>query len=89
MAQVAEREKRNQYNQKTNKPQTPSQQPTQISWKIILEIPPNTEINERSLKLYFRKAARKYHPDVTGGDDTKMKQILLARDIAYKEMGLL
>ena len=59
-----------------------------LDWKSILEIPSGSEITEKSLKVFFRKAARKYHPDVQGGDETKMKQIIEARDVAYKAMGL-
>jgi hypothetical protein len=69
-------------------PPKPPEPPKLIKWKEILELPTdNRIIDERIIKVCFRKLARKYHPDLQGGDETKMKELIEARNAAYKAIG--
>lgn len=56
------------------------------SWKEILHIPNDREITERTIKVCFRKLARKYHPDLQSGNEKKMKELIEARNQAFKEI---
>jgi len=47
----------------------------------ILEIPHNTP--QQDIKKAYRKASRKYHPDILG-DDKKSTEIMSAINAAYK-----
>ncbi len=67
----------------------PPEPPRIIEWKKILEIPEDRSIDERVIKVCFRKLARKYHPDLQGGDESKMKELIEARNEAYKSIGKL
>lgn len=67
----------------------PPEPPKVIEWKKILGIPNDREVNDRIIKVCFRKLARQYHPDLQGGDETKMKELIEARNEAYKSIGKL
>lgn len=70
-----------------NKP--PPTQYKQVDWMKILDISKDAEINEKLIKVSFRKLARKYHPDLPTGSEDKMKELLDARDAAYRAIGIL
>lgn len=71
--------------QEQQKPLSPPP-PPKIDWKKILQLPEDKPVTEKLIKVYFRKLSRKYHPDL-GGDEEKMKELIEARNEAFKEIG--
>lgn len=69
-----------------NKPIPPTPQPIKKSWRVVLGLSSNEPANKETIVKKFRELARKYHPDVYKGPDTMMKEILTARDDAFKEI---
>lgn len=43
-----------------------------------------SEPTKEEIKKKYKELARKYHPDINGGDDTKMKELNHFRDILMK-----
>ncbi|MGP2657558.1 J domain-containing protein [Malaciobacter sp. WC5094] len=46
-----------------------------------------SEPTKEEIKKRYKELARKYHPDINGGDDTKMKELNHYRDILIKTVG--
>lgn len=42
------------------------------------------EPNKEEIKKRYKELAKKYHPDINGGDDTKMKELNHYRDLLIK-----
>lgn len=56
------------------------------SFREILGLDRNIILTEKVIKSAYYKQAIKCHPD-TGGSDAKFKELLDARDLAYKSIG--
>jgi len=76
------------YNKQQTAPPPPiPEKPKDIPWRDVLKIPYGMRIEERMVKLYFRRQALVCHPD-RGGSNKQMEELFRARDAAYRELGL-
>lgn len=61
--------------------------PAPKSWREILSIDPDLQVDERTLETAWKIAARAAHPD-RGGSHAKMSEVNEARDRAKRELNL-
>lgn len=78
------KERAKQYQQRPPPPPAPS---TEIKWREILGFGLYEPINEELIKRNFRKQIMIRHPD-RGGSIEKTNELMVARDEAYKFLGL-
>ena len=54
-------------------------------WRQVLEITEN-KVTVDVIEIHYRRLAKEFHPDVPGGDATKMAQLNRAREEALAEL---
>jgi hypothetical protein len=59
----------------------------ELNWRRVIGLGPDEYFDEPKIKLYYRKEAMLRHPD-KGGSFEKFNELQVARDEAYKFLGL-